>query len=163
MPNGTSDEDEVHTANQGPFRQKGPTKSDEFLFMGRLNDDKGVVIAIDVAKRVGRRIVIVGQGNPERFLKDNPHVRYVPPVDVEGRRKLMAEAAALLCPTQYIEPLGNVALEAQASGTPVICTDWGGFTETVLHGVTGYRCRTMEQFVWAARNIDRIDPAACGK
>jgi glycosyltransferase involved in cell wall biosynthesis len=138
-----------------------PTKSDELLFMGRLNDDKGVAIAIDVARRVGRRIAIVGQGDPARFLKENPHVRYLPPVDVEGRRQLMAEAAALICPTQYVEPLGNVALEAQASGTPVICTDWGGFTETVLHGVTGYRCRTMEQFEWAARNIDRIDPAAC--
>jgi hypothetical protein len=55
-------------------------------------------------------------------------VRYVPPVDVEGRRKLMAEAAALLCPTQYVEPLRNVALKAQASGTPVICTDWGEFS-----------------------------------
>jgi glycosyltransferase involved in cell wall biosynthesis len=138
-----------------------PTKTDELLFMGRLNDDKGVALAIDVAKRVGRKIVIVGQGDPARFLKDNPHARYLPPVDCEGRRKLMAEAAAFLCPTQYIEPLGNVALEAQASGTPVICTDWGGFTETVLHGVTGYRCRTMEQFVWAAKNIDRIDPATC--
>ena len=136
-------------------------KTDELLFMGRLNDDKGVALAIDVAKRVGRKIAIVGQGDPARFLKDNPHARYLPPVDVAGRRKLMAEAAAFLCPSQYIEPLGNVALEAQASGTPVICTDWGGFTETVLHGVTGYRCRTMEQFVWAAKNIDRIDPAAC--
>jgi glycosyltransferase involved in cell wall biosynthesis len=131
--------------------------------MGRLNDDKGVAIAIEVARRVGRRIAIVGQGDPARFLAGNPHVRYVPPVDALGRRKLMAEAAAFLCPTRYIEPLGNVALEAQASGTPVICTDWGGFTETVLHGVTGYRCRAMEQFVWAAKNIDRLDPAACRK
>src|SRR5262249_47864159 len=89
------------------------------------------------------------------------HVSYLPPVDVEGRRKLMAEAAALFCPTLYFEPSANVALEAQISGTPVICTDWGGFAETVLHGITGYRCRTMEQFVWAANNIKRIDPTAC--
>jgi len=56
-----------------------------------------------------------------------------------------------------------VALEAQASGTPVMCTGWGGYTETVLHGQTGYRCRTMEQFVWAAQNVDRLDPATCRK
>jgi glycosyltransferase involved in cell wall biosynthesis len=136
-------------------------KSDEFLFMGRLNDDKGVGIAIETAKRVGRRITIVGQGNPSRFLESDPHVRYLPPVDVEGRRLLLAEAAAVFCPTHYVEPLNNVALEAQLSGTPVICTDWGGFSETVLHNVTGYRCRTMEQFVWAAKNIDRLDPAVC--
>ena len=155
-----------------PREERPQDKSDELLFMGRLNDDKGVAVAIDVARRAGRRIAIVGQGDPARFLSPSPPtplspgerghaVRYLPPVDVEGRRKLMAEAAALLCPTIYVEPLGNVALEAQASGTPVISTDWGGFTETVLHGVTGFRCRTMDQFVWAVKNIDRIDPVAC--
>ena len=91
----------------------------------------------------------------------NPHAEYLPPVGVEQRRKLMSEAAAFLCPTQYIEPFGNVALEAQISGTPVICTDWGGFSENVQHGFTGYRCRTMEQFVWAANNIDHIRPEVC--
>ena len=136
-------------------------KTDELLFLGRLNDDKGVAVAIDIAKRAGRRIAIVGQGDPARFLEGNPHARYVPAVDIEGRRKLMAEAAAFLCPTLYVEPLGSVALEAQMCGTPVICTDWGGFTETVLHGITGFRCRTMEQFLWAVHHIDRIDPAAC--
>jgi len=136
-------------------------KQNYLLFMGRLNDDKGVAIAIDVARRAGLPIKICGQGDPAKFLKGNPHVAYVPPVGVEGRRKLMAEAAAFICPTQYVEPYGMVAVEAQASGTPVIATDWGGFTETVLHGLTGYRCRTMEQFVWAAKNIYRIDPAVC--
>jgi glycosyltransferase involved in cell wall biosynthesis len=143
------------------FDYRPQDKGDELLFMGRLNDDKGVALAIDLARRANRRIAIVGQGDPARFLAGHSHVRYLPAVDVAGRRKLMAEAAALICPTRYIEPLGNVAIEAQASGTPVICTDWGGFTESVLHGVTGYRCRTMEQFVWAVQNIERIDPAQC--
>lgn len=136
-------------------------KRDYFLYLGRLNEDKGVAIAIDVARRAGRPIKIVGQGDPSRFLEGNSHVEYVPPVGVEDRRRLLAEAAALLCPTRYVEPLGNIAIEAAMSGTPVIATDWGGFTETVLHGQTGYRCRTMDHFTWAARNVDRIDAATC--
>jgi glycosyltransferase involved in cell wall biosynthesis len=136
-------------------------KHQDFVFLGRLNDDKGVAIAIEIAKRADRKITICGQGDPTRFLAGNPHASYLPAVDIEGRRKLLAEAAAFLCPTQYIEPLGNVALEAMMSGTPVICTDWGGFTETVLHGQTGYRCRTMDHFIWAAKNIDKIDPHVC--
>jgi hypothetical protein len=64
-------------------------------------------------------------------------------------------------PAKGDDLLGNEAIEAQLRGTPVISTDWGGFTGTVLHGTTGFRCRTLEQFVWAAKNIDQIDPADC--
>ena len=138
-----------------------PKKSEDLLFIGRLNPDKGVDEAIGIARAVGCKITIVGQGDPARCLKDNPHVTYLPPVGVEGRRELLAKARAVICPTEYVEPFGGVNIEAQLSGTPVITTDWGAFTETVLHGKTGYRCRTFEQFVWAVKNIDKIDPRAC--
>jgi len=52
-------------------------------------------------------------------------------------------------------------VEALFCGTPVITSDWGGFAENNLHGVTGYRCRTMEQFEWACKNVDKISRKAC--
>src|SRR5215213_6310588 len=132
-----------------------------FLYLGRLSDDKGVAVAVDVARRAGRTLKIAGQGNPDRFLHDAPHVEYLGVAGVEERKELLAGAAALLCPTFYIEPFGGVAVEAQLSGTPVITTDWGAFTETVIPNVTGFRCRTMDHFEYAARNIGQLDPAEC--
>jgi glycosyltransferase involved in cell wall biosynthesis len=134
-----------------------------FLYLGRLTDDKGVGLAVDTARRAGRKLIVAGQGNPDRFLYGAPHVEYLGPVGVEDRKELLAGAAALLCPTFYVEPFGGVAVEAQLSGTPIITTDWGAFTETVVPNVTGFRCRTMDHFEYAAKHIGDIDPANCRK
>ena len=142
----------------GPVVRK---KQDYALYLGRLNQDKGVQIAIDTARAVGLPIKIVGQGNPSAYL--GAGVEYLPPVGARERSDLMSHARMLFCPTRYVEPFGGVAVEAALAGCPVISTDWGGFTETVVHGVTGYRCRTFEQFTWAAKNIGSIDPDACQK
>jgi glycosyltransferase involved in cell wall biosynthesis/SAM-dependent methyltransferase len=140
------------------YREK---KSDYFLYLGRLNDDKGVKVAIDLARTAGRPLRMAGQGDPRRFVDGNKHVTYEGPVGVEARKDLLAGATALICPSYYIEPFGGVNVEAQMSGTPVICTDWGAYAETVCHGVTGYRCRSWEQFTWAAKNINRIRTIDC--
>ena len=73
----------------------------------------------------------------------------------------MKNAKALLAPTHFNEPFGGVMVEALFCGTPVITSDWGGFAENNLHGVTGYRCRTMEQFEWACKNVHKISRKAC--
>ncbi len=75
----------------------------------------------------------------------------------QARADLLANARAVLMPTLYVEPFGLVAIEAQMSGTPVITTDWGAFAETVIHGQTGFRCRTAAEFAAAIRLAPRLD------
>jgi hypothetical protein len=134
-------------------------KSNYALYLGRITESKGVGVACQVARHLGVPLKIVGQGDPGPYL--GPGVTYQGPVGCEERRKLLRRARMLLAPTRYVEPFGGVAVDAAMSGCPVISTDWGAFPETVLHGVTGFRCRTLDQFLRAARRIDRIDPAAC--
>jgi len=139
-----------------------PEKDNYALFMGRLIRRKGIDVAVQVTREIGIPLVIAGQGtleNPNEGLNiRDPHVTFLGPVGPKERAKLMGHARMVLVPTYYIEPFGGVAVEAQLCGTPVISTDWGAMSETVLHGITGYRCRTLDVFIWAAHNIDRLNP-----
>jgi glycosyltransferase involved in cell wall biosynthesis len=139
-----------------------PTPKDYFLFVGRIIDSKGVGIAIDVTKRLGVRLLVAGQGDLKSIRNPIPdHVTVIGYVEPRERCEIMRNAKALLAPTHFNEPFGGVTIEALFCGTPTITTDWGGFAENNLHGITGYRCRTIEQFVWAGKNIDKISREAC--
>lgn len=131
---------------------------DYFLYMGRLISRKGLTVAADVAERLQTKLIVAGQGDlSEVGLKPGPYLEHIGTVDVNFRRELMANAKAVFVPTYYFEPFGGVSIEAAFSGTPVITSDWGCFTENIIHGVTGWRCRTMSDYLWAAQHVDQMD------
>jgi glycosyltransferase involved in cell wall biosynthesis len=142
------------------------SKSDYVLYIGRLVKRKGLEIAVEATRRAGKQLIVAGQGSlkspNEGFdYSKAEHVKHVGSVGPSERAELMGSAQCVLVPTYYLEPFGGVAVEAQMCGTPVITSDWGAFTENMVHGMTGYRCRTIEEFVWAIDACKNIDPNVC--
>lgn len=148
------------TLSEFEFNQ---TKEDYFVYLGRIQVDKGIHLAIQIAERVGKRLIIAGPGDLQAigYSHTPAHVECVGYVDAEQRKELLKNAACLIAASHYLEPFGNIVVEAMLSGTPVITTDWGGFVDTVEHGVTGYRCKDMKSFIQAAENINQIRPIDC--
>jgi glycosyltransferase involved in cell wall biosynthesis len=138
-------------------------KSDYLLYQGRISPDKGIDLAIQVAERTGHRLIIAGPGTLQSlgYQSTPKHVEMFGYANVEQRKQLLKNARALIAPTHYIEPFGNMVAEALMSGTPVLTSDWGGFVENNVHGVTGFRCRDFRDFCQAVDDLDKIKHSDC--
>jgi glycosyltransferase involved in cell wall biosynthesis len=140
-------------------------------FLGRLTANKGVHVAIEIARKLGRPLRIAGnvpdEAGAQHFFET--HVRpqlgdgieWVGPVDDEAKVPFLQNAAALLMPIQGDESFGLVVAEALACGTPVLATRRASMPELIRHGVTGFLCRSTAEMVDAVARIGEIDRRAC--
>lgn len=136
------------------------------LFVGRLIWNKGAHVAAEIADALGLKLIVAGPGATEwgdnyvRYKEGEARghdLEYVGAVGVEERAELMGGAIATIMPTMYVEPFGGVAVESMMCGTPVVTTDFGAFTETVAHGVSGFRFQTLQEAVDATRATVFLD------
>ncbi len=128
------------------------TPEDYLLFLGRFTDGKGPLQAIEIAKRVGMKLILAAAEDDYYRERVAPHVDgrrviYFGEADFKAKVKLYGGARALLYPIQAREPFGLVLAEAMACGTPVVALDRGAVREVVDEGVTGMIFEDLEHMV----------------
>jgi glycosyltransferase involved in cell wall biosynthesis len=150
-----------------PFVER---KDDYVLWLGRFSPDKGAHLAIDAARKLGRRIVLAGKLNePEELEYFEQAVRprlghqaeYVGEADAALKRELFSRAACLAFPIQWEEPFGIVMVEALACGTPVAAIARGSVPEVLHDGVTGVLVHDPADFPRAVEEAIELDAKDC--
>jgi glycosyltransferase involved in cell wall biosynthesis len=148
-----------------PLQESG---GDDLIFLGRIHPDKGVHLAIEVAHRSGRRLIIAGIIQDESYFRhevephvDDQKVCYIGPVGIAEKNALFARACALIHLNTVPERFGLVLAEANAAGVPVIAMDLGSCREVIKDGKTGFLVTGVNEAVQALERLAEIDRSAC--
>jgi glycosyltransferase involved in cell wall biosynthesis len=141
-----------------------PTPGDALVAFGRIHPDKGTADAIKIAKRCGRRLIICGIVQDQRYFTeevapfiDNDEVVYLGSVGSDVRAEILGSAVALLHPIHFAEPFGLSVVEAMVCGTPVVAYELGSMREVVDVAVTGYLAHDIGSAVDAVPDAVRLD------
>jgi glycosyltransferase involved in cell wall biosynthesis len=148
-----------------PLQGRG---GEDLIFLGRIHPDKGVHLAIEVARQSGMRLIIAGIVQDEAYFQeqikpqlDDQSIIYIGPVDVKGKNELFARARALLHLNTIPERFGLVLVEANAAGVPVIAMDLGSCREVINDGETGFLVNNVAEAARVLGRISEIDRRAC--
>jgi len=146
-------------------------RGEYLLYAGRICPEKGPHLAIELARRTGRALLLLGEvyrfpshrAYFEREIQPRlgDSVVWKPQTSQAERRTWMAGAAAVIVPSLVEETSSLVAMEAAASGTPVIAFRRGALAETVVHQRTGFLCESIEEMERAVRRLPRIGARDC--
>jgi glycosyltransferase involved in cell wall biosynthesis len=142
------------------------------LVLARICPEKGQHLAVEVAQRVGMKLVLAGKVENTAESIDyfrrmvSPHIdgdRVVHILNVAGDEKadLLSNATAMLAPITWPEPFGLSIVEAMASGTPAIAMNLGAVNELIEDGRTGYVVEDVDGMVEAVLKAREMDHVEC--
>jgi glycosyltransferase involved in cell wall biosynthesis len=149
------------------------TDRKSLLWLGRICEEKAPHLALDIAQRAGFPITLAGQVYPFSYhqqyfareiaprLQSISDARFISAPSAELKRRLLRESQALLITSLAEETSSLVAMEAAASGTPVIAFLKGAHAEVVREGVTGFLVEDSDQAVLALQSISSISSETC--
>lgn len=136
------------------------------LFIGRICYDKGVHIAIEVAKRAKKKLIIAGRIDDEdssyfsKNIEPNlcENIKYIGEVNFKEKIKLYKSAEVMLFPILWDEPFGNVIIESMACGTPVVAFNRAACDEAISDNESGLLVKDADinDMVVAVKNIAKI-------
>jgi glycosyltransferase involved in cell wall biosynthesis len=138
----------------------GDGPEDYYLAVGQLVRYKRFDLAVAAFNRLGRKLVIIGDGTENRSLqrRAGPHVRFLGAVEGEQLVQYYRSCRALIFPG--IEDFGIVPVEAMACGRPVVAYAAGGALETVIAEKTGvfFHEQTADALCQAVEALDTLLP-----
>jgi CelD/BcsL family acetyltransferase involved in cellulose biosynthesis/glycosyltransferase involved in cell wall biosynthesis len=146
-------------------------RGDFCLMLARICPEKGIHDALAAARRAGTALWLAGElsafGAHQRYFdrEVRPHLdgvhRYLGPVKGQRKRELLASARALLVPSRVPETSSLVAMEAIASGTPVLAYASGALPTIVEHAVTGFIVDGVDAMAEAIGRVGNLDSQRC--
>jgi glycosyltransferase involved in cell wall biosynthesis len=133
--------------------ETSPTR-DYILFAGRLNRSKYGKLPELVRAMRDWKWKIAGKGETGPF-EGLDNVELVGSVKGKDRAALYGNAACIVCPTEFVEPFGAVAIEAALCGTPVVGPDYGAYVETLGLSSLGWMAESPDE--WASTIREAIE------
>ncbi len=144
------------------------TPGDKLVHYGRIHNDKGTHLAIEVAKKCGMDLIIAGiiqeQAYFDNLIKphiNNSSIQYIGPVNPVQRDALLKESYAVIHLNLIPERFGLVMAESNAAGVPVIAMDLGSCREVIADKQTGFLVNGVDEAVEAVGKIRQIDRRKC--
>jgi glycosyltransferase involved in cell wall biosynthesis len=142
--------------------QIGQKSGDYFLMVGRLMTYKCFDIVIEAFNELGWKLKIIGRGPDFKRLSKiaKPNIVFMGRLSDEELAKTYSEAKAFIFPQE--EDFGIVAIEAMASGGPIIAFRGGDIVEHVREGIEGifFDEQTSDSLIGALKKFDfqKFDP-----
>lgn len=136
--------------------------------LGRFHPEKGIHLAIEIARRAGVRLKIAAIHQDEAYFReqilpqiDGDRVQYLGAVEHDARNELLSNALALVHMTTRPERFGLTLVEAMACGTPVLGARTGSIPEIIEDGITGFLCESVDDAVARVPQLASLDRRSC--